>query len=88
MNSITHVYCLFYIAGTFNKYIHLNGDVIGTGGCLMHRHEGQITAITDDTPVMRFLSTEETLEGNDWLCEVMQNVVSTCIIYIYLVLSL
>ena len=51
--------------------------MIGTGGCLRHRQEGQITKITDDTPVMRFLSTEESQEGNDWLCAVMQNIVSS-----------
>ena len=51
--------------------------MIGTGGCLRHRQEGQITKITDGTPVMRFLSTEESQEGNDWLCAVMQNIVSS-----------
>ena len=63
---------------TFNRYVKLNGDVVGTGGCVRHRHDEHVTKITDSTPVIRLLSTDDSREGgkNDWLCLIMKDIVS------------
>ena len=57
----------------------LNGGVVGTGGCVRLRHERHAEKLTDSTPVIRLLSTDENVETeeNDWLCLVMKDVVST-----------
>ena len=63
---------------TFNRYVKLNGDVVGTGGCVRHRHDEHVTKITDTTPVIRLLSTDDSRGGgkNDWLCSIMKDIVS------------
>ena len=65
-------------ADNFNRYVRLNGDVVGTGGCVHHLHDEHVTKITDSTPVIRLLSTDNNREGgkNDWLCLVMKDIVS------------
>ena len=65
-------------ADNFNRYVRLNGDVVGTGGCVRHRHDEHVTKVTDSTPVIRLLSTDNNREGgkNDWLCLVMKDIVS------------
>ena len=57
----------------------LNGGVVGTGGHVHLRHERHAEKLTDNTPVIRLLSTDENVETeeNDWLCLVMKDVVST-----------
>jgi len=59
--------------------VTLNGGVVGTGGCVRLRHERHAKKLTDSTPVIRLLSTDESLETeqNDWLFLVMKDVVST-----------
>lgn len=49
------------------------------GGCVRLRHERHAEKLTDSTPVIRLLSTDENVETeeNDWLCLVMKDVVST-----------
>jgi hypothetical protein len=60
----------------FNQYIKLHGGVLGAGGCHRRRHDEVITAISDETPVINFLSTkrgsvqkdqDEENEANDWI---------------------
>ena len=51
---------------------------MGTGGCVRHQHDEHVTKITDSTPVIRLLSTDNSRERgkNDWLCLVMKDIVS------------
>ena len=67
----------FSSVDNFNRYVRLNGGVIGTGGHLRHCHNELVTSITDSIPVIRLLSTDSSKEGgkNDWLCLVMKNIV-------------
>ena len=69
----------------FNRYIKLNGGVLGAGGCHRRRHDEVITAISTDTPVINFLSTKSDLalkeegeasEANDWLYLTITDIVS------------
>ena len=61
----------------FNRYVRLNGGVIGIGGRLRHCHNELVTSITDRTPVIRLLTTDSSREGGKtgWLCLVMKDIV-------------
>ena len=45
---------------------------------MRHRHDEHVTKITDSTPVIRLLSTDDSRERgkNDWLCLIMKDIVS------------
>ena len=40
----------------YNQYVELIGGAIGAGACAALRQENKIDAITDDTPLLHFLS--------------------------------
>lgn len=66
-------------SGKYNKYLEINGGVVGTATCNRAQKPTDVHIIDENTQLIKLISLEDTNE-NDWLYIVIMDVVSITII--------